>query len=84
MTASILVTGGTGYVGSHMVVALAQAGYQPVILDNHSNSTSAIVRGSRGSAAASALRRGRRARHHALVRALLRERQVQAVVHCAA
>lgn len=35
---NILVTGGTGYIGSHTVVALTQAGYQPVIIDNLSNS----------------------------------------------
>lgn len=35
---NILVTGGTGYIGSHMVVALVAAGYHPVILDNLSNS----------------------------------------------
>ncbi|MDH6059665.1 UDP-glucose 4-epimerase GalE [Chrysosporum bergii ANA360D] len=30
----ILVTGGAGYIGSHTVLALKQAGYQVVILDN--------------------------------------------------
>ncbi|MCX8063298.1 MAG: UDP-glucose 4-epimerase GalE [Anaerolineales bacterium] len=34
----ILVTGGTGYIGSHTVVELLQAGYQTVIVDNLSNS----------------------------------------------
>jgi UDP-glucose 4-epimerase len=40
---SILVTGGTGYIGSHTCVALVEAGYQPVILDNLSNSDAAVV-----------------------------------------
>ncbi|AFZ57737.1 UDP-glucose 4-epimerase GalE [Anabaena cylindrica FACHB-243] len=31
---TILVTGGAGYIGSHAVLALVQAGYQVVILDN--------------------------------------------------
>jgi UDP-glucose 4-epimerase len=31
---TILVTGGAGYIGSHTVLALKQAGYQVVILDN--------------------------------------------------
>lgn len=35
---AILVTGGTGYIGSHTVVALVAANYFPVILDNYSNS----------------------------------------------
>ncbi|MDE6351662.1 MAG: UDP-glucose 4-epimerase GalE [Muribaculaceae bacterium] len=34
----ILVTGGTGYIGSHTVVELINAGYKAVIIDNLSNS----------------------------------------------
>ncbi|MEN9207819.1 MAG: UDP-glucose 4-epimerase GalE [Gloeomargarita sp. GMQP_bins_44] len=33
---AVLVTGGAGYIGSHTCKALAQAGYQPVVLDNFS------------------------------------------------
>src|SRR5690606_11164179 len=39
----ILVTGGTGYIGSHTVVELQQAGYQPVIVDNLSNSSIRVL-----------------------------------------
>jgi len=39
----ILVTGGAGYIGSHTVVELVRAGYQPVILDNFSNSEKFIL-----------------------------------------
>lgn len=35
----ILITGGTGYIGSHAVVAFEQAGYQTVIIDNLANSS---------------------------------------------
>ena len=31
---SVLVTGGAGYVGSHTVLALKNAGYYPVVLDS--------------------------------------------------
>jgi len=34
----ILVTGGAGYIGSHVVVELAQSGYQPIVVDTFSNS----------------------------------------------
>jgi UDP-glucose 4-epimerase len=34
----ILVTGGAGFIGSHTVVALIEAGFEPVIIDNFSNS----------------------------------------------
>jgi len=36
--AIILVTGGLGYIGSHTVVELVNAGFEPVIVDNLSNS----------------------------------------------
>ena len=39
----ILVTGGTGYIGSHTCVALAQAGHELLILDNLSNSRVDVV-----------------------------------------
>lgn len=39
----ILVTGGTGYIGSHTVIELQHAGYEVVIIDNLSNSYEFIV-----------------------------------------
>ena len=38
MSQTYLITGGTGYIGSHTVVALIEAGNMVVILDNLSNS----------------------------------------------
>ncbi len=38
MAERVLVTGGAGFIGSHLCVALMDAGLQPVILDNFSNS----------------------------------------------
>ena len=35
----ILVTGGSGYIGSHTVVELQNEGFEVVIIDNLSNST---------------------------------------------
>ncbi len=39
----ILITGSTGYIGSHTCVALAQAGHELLILDNLSNSRVAVL-----------------------------------------
>lgn len=39
----ILVTGGTGYIGSHTVVELINKGYTPVIADNLSNSRYEVI-----------------------------------------
>lgn len=38
----ILVTGGLGYIGSHTVVELIQAGFEPVVLDNLSESDAEV------------------------------------------
>ncbi|MDE6648624.1 MAG: UDP-glucose 4-epimerase GalE [Muribaculaceae bacterium] len=45
MATKILVTGGTGYIGSHTVVELQQAGYEVVIIDNLSNSNKEVLKG---------------------------------------
>ena len=41
----ILVTGGTGYIGSHTTVELQNAGYEVVIIDNLSNSSKDVLDG---------------------------------------
>lgn len=41
----ILVTGGTGYIGSHTTVELQQSGYDVVIVDNLSNSNEKVLDG---------------------------------------
>ncbi len=45
MKPRILVTGGTGYIGSHTVVELQNAGYPVVIIDNLSNSNKDVLDG---------------------------------------
>jgi len=45
MKGKILVTGGTGYIGSHTTVELQNAGYEVVIVDNLSNSNAEVVEG---------------------------------------
>ena len=43
MKERILVTGGTGYIGSHTVVELQNSGYEVIIIDNLSNSNADVV-----------------------------------------
>ena len=45
MKQTILVTGGTGFIGSHTTVELQQAGYRVVIVDNLSNSKAEVIDG---------------------------------------
>ena len=73
---SILVTGGAGYIGSHMVLALVDAGEQVVVLDNLStgfrwavHDKATLVVGDIGD--------------EALLRRVLVEHKVQAVIHFA-
>ncbi|MFN6946808.1 MAG: UDP-glucose 4-epimerase GalE [Cytophagaceae bacterium] len=43
--AKILVTGGAGFIGSHTVVELVNSGFEPVIIDDFSNSTPYALEG---------------------------------------
>ena len=45
MKQTILVTGGTGFIGSHTTVELINAGYKVVIVDNLSNSKADVIDG---------------------------------------
>ena len=45
MAQKILVTGGTGYIGSHTVVELQNAGFEVIIIDNLSNSNVDVLDG---------------------------------------
>ncbi|MCP1383438.1 UDP-glucose 4-epimerase GalE [Runella sp. CRIBMP] len=41
----ILVTGGAGFIGSHTVVELQKSGFEPIIVDNFSNSEEKVLEG---------------------------------------
>lgn len=45
MSKKILVAGGAGYIGSHTVVELVNAGYEPIIVDDFSNSQESVLKG---------------------------------------
>ena len=73
---TVLVTGGAGYIGSHMVYALKDRGEDVVVLDNLST-------GIRGLVAPGADFVEGQVSDTALVRRLLREHKVSAVIHFA-
>ena len=74
---TVLVTGGAGYIGSHMVYALLEAGERVVVLDNLSTGFDwAIAKGV-------PLIVGETG-NQALVAALIREHEVEAIIHFAA
>jgi len=73
---SILVTGGAGYIGSHVVRQLGEAGEQVVVLDN-------LTKGFRQAVTSGELIVGD-VGDQALVSRLLAERQIDTVMHFAA
>ncbi len=84
MAKKILVTGGTGYIGSHTVVELQQAGYEVVIIDNLSNSNADVLDGITRIT-------GKRPPFHKLdctdmdaLKALFREQNFDGIIHFAA
>ncbi|HEX8011437.1 MAG TPA: UDP-glucose 4-epimerase GalE [Casimicrobiaceae bacterium] len=83
MGCTVLVTGGAGYIGSHVVVALVRAGYAPLVLDNFANSSpDALLRLERLTGAAIPLIEADVRDRAALARAFAAHR-IGAVVHCA-
>lgn len=40
---NVLVTGGTGYIGSHTVIQLIEEGHEVIIVDNMSNSSKIVL-----------------------------------------
>ena len=79
----ILLTGGAGYIGSHTFVKLRQAGFEPVILDNFTNSHPAVIeRLARITGSPVCLERGD-VLDHAFVADILRRHAPAGVIHLA-
>jgi UDP-glucose 4-epimerase len=83
MADSILVTGGAGYIGSHIVVELAGAGYSPLIVDNFATSSPSVVPRLRRLTEQPIPCITGDVRDRALMKLLFAEHPISAVVHCA-
>lgn len=73
---SVLVTGGAGYIGSHMALGLLDAGEQVVVLDNLSTGVRALVPSGAAFIEGSVADRS-------LVRDLLKKNNIDAIIHFA-
>lgn len=80
---SVLVTGGLGYIGSHACVALAEAGYRPVIVDNLGNAKASVLERLRELTGTDLAFHRADVRDGATLGAILRAEKVQAVLHFA-
>nr|WP_217806069.1 UDP-glucose 4-epimerase GalE [Halomonas sp. BC1] len=79
----ILVTGGTGYIGSHIAVELLKEGYSVVLLDDLSNSVASVVpRIEKITGRAAAFYQGD-VRDAALLASIFEQHPIDAVIHCA-
>jgi len=80
---AVLVTGGLGYIGSHACVALAEAGYRPVIVDNLGNAKASVLERIRELTQSDISFHRADVRERQALGALLARERVQAVLHFA-
>ena len=83
MRGTVLVTGGAGYVGSHVVVALVRAGFDAIVLDNFANSSDAVLPVLRKLTGAGVPLITADVRDRVALAAAFASRRVDAVIHCA-
>ena len=79
----ILVTGGAGYIGSHVCIALLDAGFDVVVVDNLSNSNKASLERVQSICGRSLVFRHADIRNEELIYDMLRTCGVTAVIHLA-
>ena len=80
----ILLTGGAGYIGSHTALAVLDAGHEPVLLDNFSNSAPGVVDRLGEIAGRPLTLINGDVRDLGLVRSVLTSENIDAVIHFAA
>src|SRR4051812_9017424 len=80
----ILVTGGAGFIGSHSIVELHHAGYQPVIIDDFSNSNRSVLEGLKKILGFEVPCYAEDCRQPEVLRRIFREEGIAGVIHFAA
>jgi len=83
MADTVLVTGGAGYIGSHIAVELASAGYNPLIVDNFATSSPSVLPRLRRLADQPIPCITGDVRDRSLMKRLFAEHAISAVIHCA-
>jgi UDP-glucose 4-epimerase len=83
MADTVLVTGGAGYIGSHIVVELARVGHQPIVVDNFCNSSPSVIPRLRRITDRAIPCVTADVRDKAALSRIFAEHSIAAVVHCA-
>lgn len=81
---NVLVTGGAGFIGSHTVVSLSEAGFNPVIVDDFSNSEKSVITGLKDILGHTVPCYAVDCNNYAELRKIVRAEKIEAVIHFAA
>lgn len=81
---NILVTGGAGFIGSHTVVELYNAGHTPIIIDNFDNSEKTVLQGIKNIIGKDVTCYEEDCRNQAAVEEILKKENIDGVIHFAA
>lgn len=81
---NILVTGGAGFIGSHTVIALVNAGFNPIIVDDFSNSSESALQGIKEILGRDVPCYAFDCNDKAQLRAVFQEEKIEGVIHFAA
>jgi UDP-glucose 4-epimerase len=81
---NILVTGGAGFIGSHTVVSLVEAGFNPVIVDDFSNSEPSVLAGLKQITGREIACHQLDCNNYPAMRQVLKAEKIEGVIHFAA
>jgi UDP-glucose 4-epimerase len=81
---NILVTGGAGFIGSHTVVELLEAGHSPFIVDNFSNSNEFVLDNLKSITGHEIIAANLDVRNTAALSEFMAKHDIEAVIHFAA
>ena len=81
---NILITGGAGYIGSHTAVALINSGFEPIIIDNFSNSEKSVLKGLKNILGREVKTYEGDCNDRTLMESIFSENQISGVIHFAA
>jgi UDP-glucose 4-epimerase len=80
----ILVTGGTGFIGSHTVVELFNSGYEPILIDNFNNSSASVLQGIKNITGRDFTFYEADCNDHSTFRKIFEEHKIEGIIHFAA